>query len=577
MMSPFHRHDLRPLVRSMALLYGSRADHCMERLSMMAGRYGLGYPQPAQPYRWTQRDAVLITYGDMVRDPAEHPLVALRECLDVVGGDAFNTVHILPFFPSSSDDGFSVVHFRRVDPELGQWADVQELGKRYRLMVDLVLNHASRQSGWFKDFELGISPARDYFITADQAFDVSQVVRPRSHPVLTPVQTREGRRQVWTTFSTDQVDLDFSNPDVLFELLDILLYYIAMGARIIRLDAIAYLWKRSGTTCIHLDETHEVVKVMREVVEMLAPDTILLTETNVPHAENVSYFGQGDEAHMVYQFSLPPLLLHALVKGDARHLSQWAASLAPPPEGCTFLNFTASHDGIGVRPLQGLVSAFELDDVILHVKNCGGQVSMKRNSDNTESPYELNITWFDAMSGASDEAQEMHFRRFICSQAVPLALQGIPAVYFHALTATPNDVDGVTRTGRARSINRHKWTKSDLMARLGDAGSNQAKAVTEIRRLLELRSRHPAFHPDGPQRVLQIDERVFAVERTAPDGSEIVVALHNLTPQAVELGGEAFSVEGNNDLIQNKKLKSGKGGLRLDPYQVMWLARSTAR
>jgi len=120
--------------------------------------------------------------------------------------------------------------------------------------------------------------------------------------------------------------------------------------RIARLDAVAFLWKELGTNCLHLPETHELVKLFRDVCEIVAPRAIILTETNVPHAENVSYFGQGDEAHMVYQFSLPPLLLHAFITGNGQYLTHWASGLEPPPAGCTFFNFTASHDGVGVRP-----------------------------------------------------------------------------------------------------------------------------------------------------------------------------------------------------------------------------------
>ena len=570
MMSPFHRHDLGPLVASMRKLYGARADESVERLCMMAGRYGLGHPQPAKPYAWSQRDAVLITYGDSVSTPGEHPLATLRRFLDTRTGDAFNTVHVLPFFPSSSDDGFSVIHFRRVDPSLGDWPDIQALGATRRLMVDLVINHVSRSSGWFQDFDLGIAPARFYILTADPGENLHDVVRPRSHPLLTPVQTREGLKHVWTTFSSDQVDLDFRNPDVFFEMLDILLFYVSMGARIIRLDAIAYLWKKPGTPCIHLEETHEVVRAFRDFLEMVAPDVLLLTETNVPHEENISYFGQGDEAHMVYQFSLPPLLLHACATGSATTLSAWARQLAPPPAGCTFFNFTASHDGIGVRPLQGLVDPKAIDALVDHVKARGGLVSMKRNSDGTESPYELNITWFDAMRGPPDEDGEIHLRRFLCSQAVPLALRGVPALYVNALLASPNDTAGVAATGRARSINRRKWTMQDLDAHLDDRGKVPAHVVTHLVKMLELRSTLPAFHPDAPQRILDEGAQVFAVERVSPNKEQRVLALHNVSPVSVTLSYSAEREGLRRELLTGRKVDPSKA-LVLAPYCVMWL------
>lgn len=548
-------------------LYGEeRAAACASRMAMLVGRYGLGDEPRAAAAGWSEHDAVLIAYGDHVQSPGEKPLLALDRFLDRHAGGAFTGLHILPFFPYSSDDGFSVIHFRTVRPDLGDWSDLQTLAGKRRLMADLVVNHVSAHSGWFKDFVAGIAPARDYFVTADPAVDHSAVVRPRTHPLLTRFPTRQGDRHVWTTFSADQVDLDFHNPDVLFEMLDILLFYVAMGVRIIRLDAIAYLWKQPGTPCIHLPETHEVVKLFRDLLAVVAPDVLLISETNVPHAENISYFGEGDEAHMVYQFSLPPLLLHALNQGTARHLTAWAASLPPPPPGCTFFNFTSSHDGIGVRPLEGIVPSAECERLVAHVRARGGEVSMKRNTDGSESPYELNITWYDALGGEPDEGVEPHLARFLCSQAVCFALRGMPSVYFGTLVAAPNDRAGVASTGRARSINRHKWTTGELEAVLADAAAPAGRALAGIRRLLQARAGHPAFHPDAAQEVLHLDDRVFAVRRTAADGRS-VLALHNTSSAEV-----AVRLPGHNGLLHN--LLGGEQTAPdciLAPYAAAWL------
>jgi len=567
MIPVLHQHALRHVHARFERLYGPRAEQCSARFSQLLGRYGIGYEDGATPRRWSEHDAVLITYGDSITSAAERPLVALARFLEQRVGDAVSTIHILPFFPSSSDDGFSVVHFRNVHPDVGGWGDVQALCARYSLMFDLVLNHVSRSSNWFRDFELGVAPSRDFFIAVDPKEDLSAVVRPRTHPLLTPVKTRTGDRLVWTTFSDDQVDLNYANPDVLFEMLDLLLFYISKGARIIRLDAIAYLWKKPGTPCIHLPETHDVVKLMRDLLDIVAPDVLLLTETNVPHAENVSYFGAGDEAHLVYQFSLPPLLLHAMVTGNASHLTSWAAGLSAPPPGCAFLNFTASHDGIGVRPLEGLVPAAEIGRIADHIQRRGGRVSMKKNPDGTESPYELNCTWFDAMGGNPGESEDVHLARFLCSQTVPLALKGIPALYIHSLTATPNDLAGMEKTGRARSINRRKWNEPDLAAALLDKASPTARVLGELTRLLKLRAKQRAFHPDAAQRILSLDEKVFAVERTSLDGQQVLLAISNLSSGSVDVPLSAPM----KDLIQDRKIDSKKP-LSLAPYQTVWLA-----
>jgi len=541
-------------------LYGADAELCLKRFAMLIGRYGVGAGAPGPFSRhWTVGDTLLIAYGDSVRAEGEKPLATLKHFADKRLQGAFSTIHILPFFPYSSDDGFSVVHFRQVDPALGDWSDIEALRGRFNLMFDLVLNHVSRASGWFRDFELGIAPGSRYFVEVDPKTNLSTVVRPRSLPLLSPVRARDGLKHVWTTFSPDQVDLNFSNPDVLFELLDILLFYISMGARIIRLDAIAYLWKQVGTSCIHLPQTHEIVKLMRDLLELAAPHVILLTETNVPHAENISYFGEGDEAHMVYQFSLPPLVLHAALSGNAKYLTKWAGGLADPPPGCTFLNFTASHDGIGVRPMEGIVPDADIAWLVEEAKKRGGAVSSRKMEDGSERPYELNITYFDAVSGP-----EFHVERFLATQSVPLVMKGVPAVYINNVVATTNDHKLVEQTGRARSINRTKWNMAELDRRLADPKSVSARVLDGYLHMLRVRADCAAFHPDGAQRVLELDERVFAVARSFPKGVARVIALTNFSGDEVPVRLDA----GGTDLLSGRKVTQD---VKLAPYGVMWV------
>ncbi len=574
MNAPVLFQELRHVRTLFAALYGAEADRCTQRFAMLLGRYGVGVPAPEPPCAWTARDAVLIAYGDSILDDHAKPLEALDAFLGERTGTAFTALHLLPFFPYSSDDGFSVVHFRHVNPALGDWIHVVALARRYRLMADLVLNHVSRLSGWMLDFEQGVAPGRDYILTGDPAADLSAVSRPRTHPLLTPVPTRDGERQVWTTFSADQVDLDYRNPDVLFEMLDILLFYVSQGVRLVRLDAVAYLWKDAGTACLHRPGAHAVVKICRALLDIVAPSVQLLTETNVPHAENVAYYGSGDEAHMVYQFSLPPLLLHALLTGSAAHLTAWAAALAPPPPGCAFLNFTASHDGIGLRPLQGLLPEREIERLAAHVQAAGGQVSARRNPDGSESPYELNATWFSALRLAADPSDERAVRRLLCSQAVALALAGVPALYIQTLLATPNDNEGFAATGRARSLNRRKWRVADLRHALETAGTTAAQALDGCLHLLRVRATLPAFDPAVPQAVPQLDDRVFAIVRT-PSGSPPLLALANVSEETVTL--PALPAPWRLPLRDHLAAGDvdGTRPFALAPYGVAWLTPTT--
>jgi glycosidase len=568
----------------LARLYGeAELPRLLQRLELLVGRYGVGAhcldPQAVQTRcrGWDERDVVLITYGDMVRADGEAPLATLRRFLASRVGDAVLGLHILPFFPYSSDDGFAVIDYRAVDPALGSWDDIDALGGDYRLMADLVINHVSGQSHWFRAYCNGMAPERHYFIEVEPDTDLAAVVRPRTTPLLRAVQTPAGERHVWATFGPDQLDVDFSNPDVLFEYLDILLLYVHHGARIIRLDAIAYLWKEIGTPCIHLPETHEVVKLLRDLLQMLAPGVLLITETNVPHAENLSYFGVGDEAHMVYQFSLPPLLLHALHTGDARCLTDWAANLAPPQAGCTYFNFTASHDGIGVRPLEGLVPPAELDALVAAMEQRGGLVSRRSNPDGSATPYELNITYYDAVGVPGDH--EASIRRFLCSQTIAMSLQGIPGIYLNSLLGAGNDLAGVESTGRSRTINRRKWTEAQLNGMLAaDSDHQAALMLPEYLRRLELRRMQPAFHPDAPQTVLDLPQGLFGIRRDAADGTRLWM-LANLTGRKSSCAMSRLDRHWQQcpwrELISGWQADAAAlpSRLELAPHQVVWLVQ----
>ncbi len=566
------RRILTRIESRLARLYGDeRAASCTARLKLLMSCYDRLAAARRDGERWSERESLLITYGDSIRKSNEKPLCTLKAFLDRHCADSISCVHILPFFPWSSDDGFSVIDYRKVDPQLGDWDDVRALGQKFSLMFDLVLNHCSKHSDWFSDYIAGVAPHTDYFIDVEPGTDLSQVVRPRQSPLLTQVQTRHGERWVWTTFSEDQVDLNFANPDVLLEFIDILLGYFAAGARIIRLDAIAYLWKRIGTNCIHLPETHEVVKLMRDIVDLVDPLLLLLTETNVPHAENVSYFGDGDEAHIVYNFSLPPLVLLALQTGSGAHLTRWAKELSDPPDNCTYLNFTASHDGIGVRPLEGLVDAEERDWLVERVQQLGGQVSSRSNPDGTASPYELNITYFDAMGRPGEDDLTLKIRRFLCSQAIALALRGIPAIYIQSLVAASNDMEGLRRLGYARAINRHKWDEDDLRGRLKNRKSQHARVLNAYKHMLAVRREQAAFHPDAPQRVHDLGEAVFVIERRERESDRSLFCLHNLTGDLAEVTLPGAPGQLRN-LLDADAAPVQDGACRLGPYEVAWLA-----
>jgi len=512
----------------LAQIYGpSRASAFLPQLEQRIERYASRVMTEDDRYMFTERDAVLITYGDQIRDDGRAGLEVLGEFLDRHVGPLVSTVHILPFCPYSSDDGFSVIDYYAVADGLGGWPAVEALGNRYRLMFDLVLNHVSAGSAWAKGFVKGDAKYADYFITLEPDADVSDVVRPRSHPLLTPMDTARGRKWVWTTFSADQMDLNYENPDVLLKMVDILLTYVQHGARLIRLDAIAYLWKRLGTPCVHLTETHAVVRLLRNVLDRVAPEVVIVTETNVPHAENISYLGDGtDEAQMVYQFSLAPLVAHALVREDSRYLRQWAATAAVEWP-CTTLNFTASHDGVGLRPLEGILAEEEREALVAAAGERGGLVSYRSRPDGSRSPYELNVNYL-ALLQAPGEDENRAARRFLLSQSIMLVMPGVPGVYFHSLVGSTNDREAVRRTGRARSINRAKPELSALEDELRHHGRRRMVFNT-YKTMLEKRRGLPCMHPHASFSLPESGPDIFAVQRG--DGHAAVLAVHNLSAQ----------------------------------------------
>lgn len=562
---------LRRLTDNLSFLYGTEgAGPLLDSLEHRLQAHRLAPPPNAGPLE--AGDALLIAYPDQLREPGAAPLQSLRRFLGGPAAGMLSGLHLLPFFPSSSDDGFSVIDYRQVDPAFGTWEQVDNLAAEGRLMVDAVVNHVSAQSEWFRAYRRGEPAYAEYFLAVEPATDLSQVTRPRDLPLLTPFDTAGGTRHLWTTFSADQIDLNFANPRVLLDVLDLLLFYIGHGAQIIRLDAIAFLWKQPGTACLHLPQTHAVVKLMRLLLDATAPWALLITETNVPQAENLSYFGDGtDEAHLVYQFALPPLTLHTLTAGDATRLTHWAADLRLPADGVTFFNFLASHDGIGLRPAQGILSDAELQALLDLTTQRGGGISQRRHPDGRTGPYELNINFLEALT-PPDELERNPDRtaaRFLCSQAILLSLQGLPGIYFHSLVGSRNDHEGVARTGRLRSINRQKLELGALERELANPDSVRGRVFRGYSQLLRARRAHPAFSPWAGQRILDLGRSAFALLRQDRESGRRALCLHEVAGRASTISVRGVGASSGRDLLRGEQVDLA--ALPLDAYQARWV------
>ncbi|MBE2198826.1 MAG: sugar phosphorylase [Anaerolinea sp.] len=525
------------------------------------------------------QDAILITYADQVGEAGKPFLPILTDFCQAHLQGVVSAIHLLPFYPYSSDDGFSVIDYQQVRPDLGDWADVAQLGQQFRLMFDAVINHISAESAWFQGFLRDDPRYRDYFTVVEPTADLTAVFRPRALPLLTEVETAVGRQYVWTTFSPDQIDLNYRNPDVLLEVLETLLFYVSRGAAFIRLDAIAFMWKEIGTRCLHLPQTHQIIQLMRALLDEVASHVILITETNVPHEENISYFGDGrNEAQMVYNFSLPPLTLHTFYQGDAGALSHWADGLRLPGPRTTFFNFLASHDGIGLTPARGFLSEAQIGALAARVEALGGFVSYRQQPDGSVSPYELNINYLNALGiPGMQEDVGLVVRRFMAAQAIMLALRGVPGIYFHSLFGSRGWPEGVAQTGQKRTINRQKLARADLERELADPLSLRAQVFQRYRHLLRARAGLAAFDPAAEQQILFVDPALFCVYRVGRNGREAALCLHNVTDQRQRVSIDLRPLELTGPLwdVVGGKMVGGENGryfsLELEPYQVFWL------
>ncbi len=523
---------------------------------------------------WSEASSILITYGDSIVKKNERPLKTLKDFLDEHLQGIFRGVHILPFFPYSSDDGFAVMDYANVRDDLGDWDDIRTIGADYQLMSDMVINHASSRGDWFQGYLSGDPAYKDFFFTASPDDDLSQVTRPRPSPLLTEFQTSEGLKHLWCTFGADQIDLNFANPKVLLEVIRIMRLYLDHSVRIFRLDAVAFLWKEVGTTCIHLPQTHEIIRLLRTLTDFYKEDVLIITETNVPHHENLTYFGNQNEAHLVYNFALPPLLIQALLTGSEYYLKKWMMELPPTREGCAYLNFVAGHDGIGLRPASGILLEEDLQEMIRTVRMFGGEISMRSTENGEQRPYEMNVSLFDALKGTIYGEDDLQRERFLASQTIMMALEGVPAFYIHSLLATANDYEKFRKSGHKRCINRHQWSFEELSDLLSDPQSDQSYILGQMKRLLSIRVQQKCFHPNATQFTLHLPEGFFGFWRQSLDRKQDMFCITNLTDKERTLPLHHLNLHSGVhwvDLLAENVFENRDTDVVMHPYQSLWI------
>ena len=518
------------IFEELKLLYGNKAGEVSREVQKVVAKYDGGLP--AYSSRLTEKDAVVITYADTIRRRGEPPLRTLKLFFDEQLSGLVNTIHILPFYPYTSDDGFAVTDYFSVHPEFGTWDHIRSLSEKYHLMFDAVINHMSKSSVWFQEFLAGNPDYADFFIRVDgKDKRLAKVFRPRTLPLVHKYPSSSGELVgVWTTFSEDQVDLNFANGKVFVVILDLLLFYISKGARLIRLDAVGFLWKRLGTTCIHLPETHLVIRLYRKIIERMTKGVLFITETNVPHKDNISYFGNGhNEAHLVYNFTLPPLLAFSVVTSNVEKLGKWLSGLKLPSSGeACYFNFTASHDGVGLQPVKDILTPEEREVLVYQAKANGGFISYKNNPDGSRSPYELNCTYLDLLSQPGDPVS-LKARKFILTQAFMLTLPGLPGIYIHSLLGTENDQEGVAKSGIYRRINRAKLEYNALLSALKEEGTLRHRVFANYKKILAARKNSSWFDPFLPFTSEVLENKIVVIKKTR--GEKQFLGVFNFSPE----------------------------------------------
>lgn len=488
---------------------------------------------PKKERLFDEQNSVLITYADQFQQEGRSPLQALNDFVEKDLEGVVSHVHILPFYPWTCDDGFGCVDYQKVEPSYGTWEDIENIKKAK--MFDCVFNHLSSSSPFFQKALEGDEKCQAMFhIYSDEEYqskefqgNIKKVVRPRALPLFTAFQFNGEKKWVWTTFSEDQVDTNLNNKDMLHYLLESFFLYIEKGATFFRIDAVPFMWKELGTSCSHHRKTHLFVKLLRAIVDEFQAGLLIITESNVPHHENITYWGNGsDEAHVIYNFTLSPLLVHAMTFESSEYFSHWANGVFNTSPKTTYLNFTATHDGIGLRGVEGIVPEQDVQALCDIVEAKGGFVGKKTGRDGRVRPYELNITWANLMQD-DDLNQDEFIKKVVHSQSLVMFFPGIGAHYVHNFLGTMNWLQGYEESGIPRRLNRKKMKYPIEYTDLSFALKNR------MVNLIKKKEENPVFSPKANFEIVDLGEKVIAFHRWIEDKKTLVI--FNLTKDKQEV------------------------------------------
>ncbi len=579
-MKDFHSDHLRQLLKE---IYQDQSAEDIELLLSQLMQISeenstLSRKNDSNYHLWDSSSVVLITYPDSIYSSDKPSLNILYDLIISYIGNLSSIVHILPFLYSTSDGGFAVSSHTTIDKSFGDWEDLKKISKKRKLMGDIVLNHISSRHQWVEDFVKDKEPGSKYILSPSKKDNWENVFRPRNTSLFKTIQTIHGPRDVWTTFGPDQIDVNWAEPNLLLEYLKLIALYIENGISWLRLDAVGFIWKRSGGRCINDKKAHKIIKIIRIMLNNLLKDGVLVTETNVPEKDNLSYLITADEANIAYNFPLPPLILEAIISQKTDLLNKWLKAWKRLPRNTALLNFTSCHDGVGLIPLKGLMSDVRIKNLLSECEKRGGLISHRTLPEGEEEPYELNISWWSAMKSKSNERNSLQTDRFILSQLFVMALPGIPAFYLQALLACENDLETFKKTGQRRDINRKKFDAYDLFNNLNNPKSFASKNLKFLQFAMKTRSQLKAFHPSSQMRHISVScSGIVAICRG--EREDRVWVIHNFTSKLYRFSLEELGIRVNhNDNIEWKDYLSEKiinaSNVEINPYSVVWIRRN---
>jgi sucrose phosphorylase len=465
----------------------------------------------------------LITYVDRLAGD----LSQLKALLSAELGGIFGGAHLLPFFTpiDGADAGFDPTDHTAVDPRIGGWNQVRALGEDVELIADLIVNHVSALSPQFEDFSRKGSGSEfaDMFLTFDRVFPsgarepaLLKIYRPRPGlPFITMKMKNGEQRLLWTTFTPQQLDIDVESVQGAAYIAAILKRFQQAGVRLIRLDAVGYAIKRAETSCFMIPETFSYISHLTTQAHALGME--ILVEIHSYYRDQIEIARQVDR---VYDFALPPLVLHTIFQRDAQALKQWLTM--SPRNAVTVLD---THDGIGVidvgadardpanRP--GLLEPAAIDALVetIHERSQGQSRKATGAAASNLDLYQVNCTFYDALGQRDDE--------YLLARAIQFFAPGLPQVYYVGLLAGSNDMELLSRTGVGRDINRHYYTPEEIL-------NNLVRPVVRGQiNLINFRNQHPAF--SGEFRLPQCSNKQLVMEwQSGSDFARLELALPTL-------------------------------------------------